>query len=59
MGGRGFYIVPFVFCRENGYLNSLVGRLRDLSSAGQSMTYFSFWGSYNSVVGGWEDLGCK
>ena len=67
MGGRGLRLVPFVlfvsvllfFCRGKGYFNSLVGRVRDSSSAGQSMTYVSFWGAYNSVVGGWEDLGCK
>ena len=59
MGGRGLYFVPFVFCRGNSYFNSLVGRVRDSSSAGQSMTYVSFLGAYNSVVGGWEDLGCK
>ena len=59
VGGRDLYLVTFVFCRGNGYFNSLVGRVRDSSSAGQSMTYVSFWGAYNSVVGGWEDLGCK
>ena len=67
MGGRGLRLVPFVlfvsvllfFCRGKGYFNSLVGRVRDSSSAGQSMTYVSFLGAYNSVVGGWEDLGCK
>ena len=67
MGGRGLCLVPFAllvcfllfFCRGKGYFNSLVGRVRDSSSAGQSMTYVSFLGAYNSVVGGWEDLGCK
>ena len=59
MGGRGLYLVPFVFCRGDGYFNFLEGRVRYSSSAGQSMTYVSFLGAYNSVVGGWEDLGCK
>ena len=59
MRGKGLYLVPFIFCRENSYFNSLLGRVRDSSSAGQSMKYVSFWGAYNSVVGGWEDLGCK
>ena len=36
-----------------------MGRVRDPSSAGQSMTHVSFWGAYNSVMGGWKDLGCK
>ena len=53
------YLVPFAFYRGNGYFNSFVGRVRDSSSAGQTMTYVSFWGACNSVVGGWEDLGCK
>ena len=59
MGGRGLYLAPFVFGRGNGYFNFLMGRVRDSSSAGQSMTYVSFLGAYNSVVGGREDLGCK
>ena len=59
MGGRGSYLVSFVFCRGNGYFNSLVGRVRDSSSAGQSMTYVSVLGAYNNFVGGWEDFGCK
>ena len=50
MGGRGSYLISFVLCRGNGYFNSLVGRVRDSSSAGQSMTYISFLGAYNSVV---------
>ena len=57
MGGRGLYLVPFVlsvcfsffflfcfllfFSRWKGYFNSLVDRLIDSSSAGQSMTYVS------------------
>ena len=53
------YLAPFVFGRGNGYFNFLMGRVRDSSSAGQSMTYVSFWGAYNSVVGGLEDLGIK
>ena len=52
------YLVPFVFCRRNGYFNSLVVTVRDLSSAGQNMTNVSFLGAYNSAVRGWEDLGC-
>ena len=59
MGGRGLYLVPFAFCRRNGYFNSLVGRVRNLSSAGQNMTNVSFMGAYNSAVRGWEDLGCR
>ena len=59
MGRRDLYLVTFVFCRGNGYFNSLVGRVRDSSSAGQNMTNVPFWEVYNSVVGGWEDLGCK
>ena len=58
MGGSGLHLFPFVFCRGDGYFNPLVGRVRG-SSAGQNMTYVSFLGAYNSVVGGWEDLGCK
>ena len=46
------YLVPFVFCRGNGYFNFLVGRLRDSSSAGQSMTYVSFLGL---IIVLWED----
>ena len=55
------FFLLFFFCRRKGYFNSLVGRVRDSSSAGQSMTYVSFLGAYNSVVvvGGWEDLGCE
>ena len=30
--------------------------MRYSSSAGQSVTYASFLGAYNSVVRGWEDL---
>ena len=45
------YLVPFIFCRGNGYFNSLVGRVRDSSSAGQSMTYVSVLGAYSSFVG--------
>ena len=68
MGGRGLYLVPFVlfvsffllfFCRGQGYFNSLVGRVRDSSSAGQSMTYFSILGAYYSFVGGWVNFGCN
>ena len=59
MGGKGLYLVPFVFCRRNGYFNSLVVTVRDLSSAGQNMTNVSFLGAYNSAVRGWEDLGCR
>ena len=33
-----FFFLLF-FCRGKGYLNSLVGRVRDSSSAGHSMTY--------------------
>ena len=46
------YLVPFAlflfllfFCREKGYFNSLVGRVKDSSSAGQSMTYVSVLGT--------------
>ena len=45
MGGKGLYLVPFAsffllfFCRGEGYFNSLVGRVRDSSSAGHSMPY--------------------
>ena len=64
------YLVPFVlfvsfsffllfFSRGKGSFNSLVGRLRDSSSAGQGMTYVSVLEAYNRFVGGWEDFGCK
>ena len=42
------------FARGNGYFNSLVGWVKDSSSAGQSMTYVSVLGAYSSFVGfGW------
>ena len=66
MGGRGLYLVSFVFsfflfffCRGKSYFNSLVDRVRDSSSTGQSMTYVSVLGAYNSFVGGWVDFGCN
>ena len=67
MGGRGLCLVPFAllvcfllfFCRGKGYFNSLVGRVRDSSSTGQSMTYVSVLGVYNSFVGGWVDFRCN
>ena len=43
------------FSREKGYLNFLVGRVRDSCSADQSMTYV-FLEAYNSFVAEWEDL---
>ena len=33
-----------------------MGRVRNSSSAGQSMTYVSILEAYNSFVGGWESL---
>ena len=33
-----------------------MGRVRDSSSAGHSMTYVSISEAYNSFVGGWESL---
>ena len=66
VGGRDLYLVAFVlfvsfffFCRGKGYFNSLVGRVRDSSPAGQSMTYVSVLGAYNSFVGEWVDFGCN
>ena len=60
MGGRGLYLVPFAlflflffyFSRGKVYFNSLVGRLRDSSSAGQGMTYVSVLEAYNRFL--WE-----
>ena len=48
-----FFFLLF-FSRRNGYFNSLVGWVKDSSSAGQSMTYVSVLGAYSSFVGfGW------
>ena len=63
MGGKGLYLVPFVsffllfFCRGKGYFNSLVGRVRDSSPAGHSMTYVL--GAFSSFVGRWVDFECN
>ena len=61
-GGKDLYLVPFVFfffwlffSRGKGCSNSLVDRVRNSSSAGQSMTYFSVLEAYSSFVGGWVD----
>ena len=58
VGRRGLYLVPFVFfffwlffSRGKGYFNSLVVRVRNSSSAGQSMTYISVLGAYSSFTG--------
>ena len=73
VGGRGLYLVPFVlfvffsfflffyfsFLGGKVIFNSLAGRVRDSSSAGQSKTHVSILKAYNSFVGGWEDFGCK
>ena len=72
MGGRGLYLVPFVlFVSFSFFLftflffiffccfKSFVGRVRDSSSAGQSMTCVSILEAYSSFAGGWEDFGCK
>ena len=49
------FLLPFFFLlffsRRNGYFNSLVGWVKDSSSAGQSMTYVSVLGAYSSFVG--------
>ena len=52
-----FFFFLLFFCRGEGYFNSLVGRVRDSSSAGHSMTYVL--GAFNSFVGGWVDFGCN
>ena len=54
-----FFFVLLFFCRGEGYFNSLVGRVRNSSSAGQSMTQVFVLGAYNSFVGGWVDFGCN
>ena len=53
-----FCLFLLFFCRGSGYFNSLVGRGRNSSSAGQSMT-FSVLGAFNSFVGGWVDFVCN
>ena len=59
-GREGFVLSSFCLLQgEWLFFNSLVFRVKDSSSAGQSMTYASFLGAYNSFVGGWEDLGCN
>ena len=59
-GREGFVLSSFCLLQgEWLFFNSLVFRVKDSSSAGQSMTYASFLGAYNIFVGGWEDLGCN
>ena len=63
-GREGFLLSSFClicsfillfFSRGEGYFNSLLGRLRDSSCAGQSMRYVSVLGAYNNFVGGRVD----
>ena len=54
-----FCLVSFFllfFSRGKGYFNFLMGRVRNSSSAGQSMIYVSILEAYNSFVGRWESL---
>ena len=44
------------FSSGKGYFNSLVGRVRDSSSADQGMTYAFILETYISFVGGQEGL---
>ena len=53
-----FFFLLF-FCRAYGFFISLVGRGRSSSSAGESMTYISVFGAFNSFVRGWVDFGCN
>ena len=66
LGGRSEYLFCFVFyccCFllfspwGEGYFNMLVGRMKDSSSAGQSMTYISILEAYICFREEWEVLG--